>query len=106
MCSLVLRSYLTKLDILNDFDPIKANVSYKLEDGTVTDQLPYDLVNVKVDPVYEDHDGWKQDISKVKKIEDLPENAKKYVKNLEKSLETPISFVSVGPERSALIIRK
>ena len=97
---------LTKLDILNDFDPIKANVSYKLDDGTVTDQLPYDLVNVKVDPMYEDHDGWKQDISKVKKIEDLPENAKKYVKNLEKSLETPISFVSVGPERSALIIRK
>lgn len=97
---------LTKLDILNGFDPIKANVSYKLEDGSVSDQLPYDLVNIKVDPVYEDHDGWKQDISQVRKIEDLPENAKKYVKTLEETLETPISFVSVGPERSALIIRK
>ena len=95
---------LTKLDVLNDFNPVKIGVSYMLEDNTVTNQLPYDLVNIKVKPIYEDHPGWNQDISKIRKISDLPENALSYIERLKNDLNTRISYVSVGPERSALII--
>ncbi len=95
---------LTKLDVLNDFNPVKIAMSYRLEDSTVTNQLPYDLVNIKTEPLYDEHPGWNQDISQVRKISDLPENALSYIERLKKDLNTRISYVSVGPERSALIV--
>jgi len=96
---------LTKLDVLNNFNPIKLNTSYKLDDGTITEELPYDIVNIAVTPMYDEHLGWSEDISKCKSVEEMPNNAKTYVKRLEEILETRISFISVGPERDALIIR-
>jgi len=95
---------LTKLDVLNDFNPVKIGVNYKLDDNTVTNQLPYDLVNINVDPVYENHPGWNQDISQVRSVSDLPQNALSYINRLKKDLNTRITFISVGPERSALIV--
>jgi adenylosuccinate synthase len=97
---------LTKLDVLAGFDPIKYCEAYKDDKGNISEQLPYDLVNIEVQPIYKEHKGWSEDISKVKEIESLPDSAKEYIGILEKTLETPISFVSVGPERSALIVRK
>ncbi len=97
---------LTKLDILNNFDLVKIGVSYRLEDNTETNQLPYDLVNIKVEPIYEELQGWNQDISNIRTLSGLPENAFSYIERLKNDLKTPISFISVGPERSALIINE
>ncbi len=95
---------LTKLDVLNGFEPVKIGMGYKLSDGSETKKLPFDIDNIEVVPVYEDHKGWVEDISKAKTIDDLPPVPQQYIKKLEEELSTPISFVSVGPERSALIV--
>ncbi len=95
---------LTKLDVLNGFNPIKICDAYELENGDRTEKLPYDLDNEKIKPIYEDHKGWSEDISKAKSIKELPTIPQEYIKKLERDLKTPISFISVGPERSALII--
>ena len=52
-----------------------------------------------LEPVYETHAGWKTDITGIREYSKLPENAKKYLNRLEELLETPISIVSVGPDR-------
>ena len=55
-------------------------------------------------PVYETYEGWTEDITSVKNFDDLPENAKKYIKAIEKYIQIPITFISVGPERNQNIV--
>jgi adenylosuccinate synthase len=95
---------LTKLDILNSFDEIEVCTSYEHNDGKVTNQLPYDLVNIKVKPRLEKFKGWNSDISGIRKRSELPQNASEYVDMLEKELNVPFKYISVGPERSSLIV--
>lgn len=90
---------LTKLDCLSEFDEIKIAVSYKLN-GQVIDYFPSELEELSnVEPVFETLPGWKCDISKCRKISDLPENAKNYIKRIETILEIPINWVGVGADR-------
>lgn len=58
---------LTKLDILNSFDEIEVCTAYEHNDGRITDQLPYDLVNIRVRPKFEKFKGWNSDISGIRK---------------------------------------
>ena len=95
---------LTKLDVLSGFDTVKAAVAYEYEDGTQSTELPYDLVNIPVKPIYKEYKAWQEPIMDIREKEALPLNAKSYIEALEKYLDTPISFISVGPERSALIV--
>ncbi len=95
---------LTKLDVLNGFNPVKIGKGYKLNDGTVTEKIPFDIDNIEVMPIYDEHQGWEEDISKAKSIEELPVVPQRYIKKLEQEMNTPVSFVSVGPERTALIV--
>ena len=60
----------------------------------------------KCEPVYEELDGWHEDITKVEKFEDLPENAKKYIARIEELIGVNVDLVSVGPNRTQTIIRK
>ena len=91
---------LTKLDVLDSFDKIKVGVAYEI-DGKRHENYPASLRKSKeVKIIYEELDGWKEDISKITKYEDLPENCKKYLKFIEEFLGCPISMVSVGPERT------
>ncbi len=95
---------LTKLDIFDDLDEIKVCTHYRHKDGTKyheVSELDFHLKDVS--PVYITFPGWKTDISKIQLFEDLPEEAKVYVKALEAFLETPISFISVGPDRAQTI---
>lgn len=94
---------LTKLDVLNDFDEINVCTSYKLSNGSITENLPYDLVNENLEMVYEKFPGWRSETSNIKKRMNLPENAKKYISYLESKLNVPVSYISVGPERTSLI---
>ena len=96
--------FITKLDVLSGLEELKLCVGYKNENEVTTD-YPYDqnILNT-AEPVYEILDGWTEDITSVKKFDDLPENAKKYINAIEDFIEVPITFISVGPERNQNIV--
>ena len=96
---------LTKLDVLSYLDKIPVCVSYEL-DGNETNSFPFPLALNDAKPVIKYFDGWKCDISGVRTWEDLPKEAQDYVLFIEKEIACPITYVSVGPERDSIIIRK
>ncbi len=94
---------LTKLDVLSDFDTIKVCTGYTLN-GQTLETLPAALESFEnCQPVYEELPGWGVDITEVKTYEELPENAKSYVRRLEELAGCPIVMVSVGPRRDQTI---
>ena len=97
----------TKLDVFDSFDEIKVCVAYKdKRTGEIFDYYPTNVnIHEYLEPVYETHAGWKTDISGMKKYEELPENAKKYLARLEELMGVRISIVSVGPARTQTIFR-
>lgn len=95
---------LTKLDVLSYLDKIPVCAQYEL-DGKMTDAFPFPAVLSDAKPVTEYVDGWKCDISGVRKWEDLPRAAQDYVLMVEKAIGCHIGYVSVGPERDSIIIR-
>ncbi len=96
---------LTKLDVLTGFEKIKVAVGYEI-DGKVYHSYPGNLRKSKdLKIIYDQLEGWKEDITQIKNYEDLPENCKKYVEYIEKKLKCKISMISVGPERSQNIYR-
>jgi len=95
---------LTKLDVLSAFDTIKVCTGYELS-GQQLESLPAELESFEnCKPVYEELPGWNCDISKAKSFEELPENARNYVKRLETLAGCQIILVSVGPRRDQTII--
>ena len=95
---------LTKLDVLDDLNEIKVCVAYELN-GKNIDYLPASIdeqINVK--PVYKTYKGWKSSTEGIKNFEELPENAKIYISDLEKLIEAKISSVSTSPERNDTIL--
>jgi len=95
---------LTKLDVLDDLDYIKICVAYEL-DGNTIDYLPAAVDDqLKVNPIYKTFEGWKSSTKGIKKFQDLPENAKKYIGELEKFIETKVSSISTSPERNDTIL--
>ena len=94
----------TRLDILDSFDEIKMCVDYKYK-GEILHEIPASLkVLAEVEPVYETFPGWKCDITKVRKYEDLPENAKKYLERMAEVTGIKLGIVSVGPNRDETIV--
>ena len=95
---------LTKLDVLDELDEIKICIAYELN-GKKIDYLPAAVDDqLKVKPIYKTFKGWKTSTKGIKKINDLPENAKNYIKELEKFIETKISSISTSPERNDTIL--
>lgn len=92
-----------KSDVLDGFDTIKACVAYKLPDGTVTRDFPYEIDNVE--PVYKELPGWKTDMTKFTSPSQFPQAFSDYIKFLEDELETRIGIISIGPDREQTIIR-
>jgi len=95
---------LTKLDVLTGFDMIKICVGYRHNNKIIKDFTAHSDILINSEPVYEELPGWKEDLDNIKKFEELPENAKKYVKRIEELIEIPVCIVSVGPEREQIII--
>lgn len=96
---------ITKIDVLNKFEEIMAATHYQY-DGQTTDQLPFDLCGVPVEPVYKAYKGWKQELDASKEFEELPKSAQAYLEALEDYLGVPITMVSTGPERESLILKE
>ena len=93
-----------KSDVLDGFDTIKACVAYKLPDGTVTRDFPYEIANVE--PVYKELPGWTTDMTKFTSEDQFPKAFADYIKFLEDELETRIGIISIGPDRDQTIVRK
>lgn len=97
---------LTKLDILSGLDKIPVCVAYD-NNGTQIDYVPASMkIYGNVKPVYKYFDGWKEDISNIRKFEDLPKACQDYVNFIQDYLKTDICMVCVSPERTGNIILK
>lgn len=96
---------LTKVDVLGGLDEIKVCVGYEI-DGEVYDYVPSDQSDVaKAKPIYKVLPGWKEDISKCKTWDELPETCKSYVEFIEEFCNIPVSMISVGADRENNIYR-
>lgn len=95
---------ITRLDILDTFEKIDMCVGYKYK-GELLNEVPASLkVLAEVEPVYETFDGWMTDISGIRKYEELPGNARKYLERLAEVCGTKLGIVSVGPNRDQTIV--
>jgi adenylosuccinate synthase len=98
--------FLTKLDVLTGWEKIPVCVAYEV-DGVRVEELPASQTDFHhAKPIYEYLPGWKENISKAKTVADLPNNAREYVKFLEKLSGAPISAIGVGPGRDETIVVK
>jgi len=96
--------FLTKLDVLTGWEKIPVCVAYEV-DGVRVEELPASQTDFHhAKPIYEYLPGWKENISKAKTVADLPNNAREYVKFLEKVSGAPISAIGVGPGRDETIV--
>ncbi len=96
---------LTLLDVLGEFDVIPICVAYEC-DGQQIREFPTCGRLVSCRPVYEEVEGWRSDISEIRSFDDLPRTARRYVERVEELIGVPIRWVSVGPERDAVIERE
>ncbi|GKW49181.1 adenylosuccinate synthase [Halomonas sp. NCCP-2165] len=95
---------LTKLDVLDGLENIRVCVGYRSKDGDVLD-APVDSEGYEaIEPVYEDLPGWSESTLGAKRLEDLPENARAYIRYLEQQVGTPIDIISTGPDRNETIV--
>lgn len=92
-----------KSDVLDGFDTIKACVAYK-KDGIVMEDMPFETEGCEA--VYKELPGWKEDLSHMTSEDQFPQTFKDYIQFLETELETPITILSVGPDRAQTIIRE
>ncbi len=94
-----------KADVLSQFDTIRVCTHYNTPQGSSED-LPFDISPSQVQPVYEDLKGWGVDLTGMREEASLPSELSHYIAYLENHLETPITVVSVGPDRKQTIERK
>ena len=95
---------LTKLDVLDQLDEIKMCIAYEV-DGKKMDYLPAAVDDqLKAKPIYKSFKGWNCSTKGIKKFDNLPDNAKNYIKELEKFIETKVASISTSPERNDTIL--
>ncbi len=95
---------LTKLDTLTGLDKIKICTGYRYNDSVIDDFPPELNILEQCVPIYEEMDGWDEDISSAKSVEDLCDNAKRYVNKIEELCGVEIGIISIGPDREQTII--
>lgn len=87
-----------KADVLDTFEKIKVCTHYK-HNGETIDYMPYEIITNQAEPVLEEIEGWNQDITGIRSKDEIPTALKNYIAYLEKALEVPIKYLSVGPDR-------
>src|SRR5574344_1598079 len=92
-----------KSDVLNTFDTIKVATAYKIGGSTV-ESFPYEC-GEDITPVYREFKGWNRDICSMRRYEEFPEELKEYISFIEKETGCPVKIISVGPDRSEIVIR-
>ena len=97
---------LTKLDVLTTVEKLRICVAYKYKGNIIKNFTTNMKILQNCEPIYEELDGWWDDLTKIKTYDRLPNNAKKYLRRIEELLKVPISIVSVGPRRDQTIITR
>ena len=100
----VTKLLLMKADVLNVFKSIKICTHYKLENGTVTDNIPYEIVHEKITPIYREVPGWHCSLDQISSG-NMPIELRNYVELLERELDVPVILISTGPDRTQTIFR-
>lgn len=100
----VTKLIMMKSDVLDGFDTIKACTGYEI-DGTIVEDFPYTVEDERIRPVYTELPGWHTPMSEVRSEDQFPAEFRNYIDFLERELRTPITIVSVGPDRTQTIDR-
>lgn len=100
----VTKLIMMKSDVLDAFPTIKACTAYRIN-GEVTDRFPYSIEDNEIEPVYVELPGWQTPMSSMTSPDQFPKEFNDYIAFLEKELGTPITIVSVGPDRTQTIER-
>jgi adenylosuccinate synthase len=103
MLSGVTKLIITKADVLDGFKEIKAATAY-LADGQETKELPFDVCDADIAPVYETFSGWDKPVSTCTSYNELPQVFKDYCKYVEQYLETKVAYISNGTGRDQLLM--
>ncbi|MFA6824639.1 MAG: adenylosuccinate synthetase, partial [Bacteroidales bacterium] len=93
----------TKVDVLNDFDVVKMCTNYKIN-NEVSIQVPYDI-GEKIEVVLDEHKGWNSNLHGIKSYNDLPEELKCYIANIEKITGVNVAIISTSPDREDTIFK-
>ena len=93
-----------KGDVLSGFETLKICTAYKYK-GEIITHFPYNIDPENIEPIYTEVKGWAADLTGMTKESEFPKEFNEYIAYLEKELETPISIVSVGPDRTQTIYR-
>jgi len=97
---------ITKIDVLSGLEKLRICTSYQYQGGLLK-EFPSDLeILKKCTPVYEELEGWKEDVSQITNYNNFPLQLRKYIKRIEELTNTRIAIVSVGPKRSQTIVRE
>jgi adenylosuccinate synthase len=99
----VTKLMMMKSDVLSGFKSIKVCTSYEYKAREIR-YMPYDISDSSLKPIYEEFEGWDDDITRINDFDKLPVNLKKYISYIEKDLNIPITVISVGPDRLQTII--
>ena len=94
----------TKLDVLSYLEKIPVCTHYAVK-GQKTDKFPFPALLAQAEPVITEVEGWNCDISAVRRWDDLPPQAKRYIEMIETAVGRPVGYISVGPERDSIIIK-
>ncbi|WP_339868856.1 adenylosuccinate synthase [Pseudohongiella nitratireducens] len=94
---------LTKLDVLDGLETIKVCVGYEGQDDATTGLMTTDQYS-GLKPVYKELSGWSESTAGAKSLDDLPENARAYIRFIEEVIEAPVDIISTGPDRDETIV--
>jgi adenylosuccinate synthase len=93
---------MTKADVLDAFEELKVCTAYNIN-GERVSEIPFQMSRLKIEPVLQSFEGWKKDITTLKKYDNLPDKMKEYVQFINKYLGVKIAYISNGPGRDQLI---
>jgi adenylosuccinate synthase len=94
---------ITKLDVLSGLETLRVATAYDTKDGRINDFPASVATLTSVEPVYEDHAGWTEDVGEIRTFDALPGAARNYIEAIERFMGLPVTMISVGPERRQLI---
>jgi adenylosuccinate synthase len=96
--------FMMKTDVLSSFDELHIGTQYIIEDE-LSIEVPFDFLDVDIEPVFTRMQGWKQDITGITDAAKMPGELNSYIKFIEENTNIPVKIVSVGPDRSQTIMR-
>jgi adenylosuccinate synthase len=94
---------MTKADVLDELDTLKVCNSYDIN-GKQTNQVPFQMEGVNLQPVYKEFKGWKTDITGIKNFKNLPAEMDTYINYINTTLGVPVNYISNGPGTDQIIV--